>query len=80
MKLHHILQPTITDLYHRYCSLVKDPQEFGFEPLESVMGQLPLAYRGGNTNMGFLTTAGGENVILDGQHRHAVKDGNSSRF
>ena len=35
---------------HRFISsilvLVKDPQEFGFEPLESVMGQLPLAYRG----------------------------------
>ena len=60
---------------HRFISslvvLIKDPQEFGFEPLESVMGQLPLAYRGATSNMGVLTTAGGENVILDGQHRHA---------
>ena len=61
---------------HRFISslvvLIKDPIEFGFESLESVIsGQLPFAYRGATSNMGFLTTAGGENVILDGQHRHA---------
>ena len=61
---------------HRFISsilvLVKDPQEFGFESLESVIpGVLPFAYRGATSNMGFLTVAGGENVILDGQHRHA---------
>tara|TARA_Y100001968_G_scaffold333490_1_gene396624 strand:+ start:749 stop:2017 length:1269 start_codon:yes stop_codon:yes gene_type:complete len=60
---------------HRFISslvvLIRDPQEFGFEPLDSVVGNISLAYRGATSNMGFLTVAGGENIILDGQHRHA---------
>jgi len=51
--------------------LIREPIEFGFEPLDSVVDNISLAYRGATRNMGFLTTSGGENIILDGQHRHA---------
>jgi DNA sulfur modification protein DndB len=45
------------------------PGSVEFEPLESLLSQLPAAYRSSSENIGFLTIGKGELIALDGQHR-----------
>lgn len=49
--------------------LAYDPDVFEFEPLEALSRDLPAAYQGSASMMGFLTIKGGNLIMLDGQHR-----------
>jgi len=40
-----------------------------FEPLEEIVGRIPVAYRDAVGTMGFLTVEAGQHIALDGQHR-----------
>lgn len=55
--------------------LVYKPELFRFDPVTSMSGTLPAAYREAAESMGFLTISGGELVVLDGQHRLSALKG-----
>ena len=40
-----------------------------FEPLEDIVGKIPVAYKDAVGAMGFLTVEAGQHIALDGQHR-----------